>query len=136
MQRRRTVFLLLAVAILVLGIVSRSVDLHCKLFNKYLGDALYAALFYVTLGMLFPRQFVRTRAIATSVFVVVVECFQLSGIPMQLRQQGGWMKLISISLGTAFSWFDILAYGVGIAVMVAIDAGWISRCESKLPSEK
>ena len=126
-QRRRIVFALLAVAVLALGILSRSIPSTSLLFSKYLGDALYAVIFYVVLGAVFPKHPVIWRATCTTVFVIAVECFQLTGVPLQLRQGNPVSKLVSIVLGTKFSWYDMLAYFVGILCVAIFDLGLISR---------
>lgn len=123
--RPRIVYGVLFAMVFVAGILSRTIDFDTKLLDKYLGDALYAVIFYLALGILAPRQRPMVRAIATAIFVVVIECFQLTGIPMELRHQGGMSKLISLVLGTVFSWWDMLAYFVGIVAITWFDKRWL-----------
>ena len=121
MANRRLTYLLLAVVVFIVGIASRAIDLHSKLFNKYLGDALYAAMYYLALGIFHPKADAKWRVLFTALFVVSVECFQLTGIPLELRAKGGFAKFFSILLGTVFSWFDMLAYFVGIIAIWLVD---------------
>lgn len=111
----------------ILGVLSRSIDFDSVLINKYLGDALYAVIFYVTLGFLWPAQSVRNRAICIAIFVICVESFQLTGIPLRWRQGNFPLKLVSIVLGTKFAWCDMLAYFVGMMAIVTLDTLWIRR---------
>ena len=126
-RKRRFAYAAIAVAVFVVGVLSRVVETNSVLFGKYLGDALYAVIFYVCLACAFPVQSIATRAIIVTIFVILVECFQLTGIPLQLRNGNVVKKLISIVLGTKFSWFDMLAYAVGIVAIVSVDVGLISR---------
>ena len=110
-----------AISVFAMGVASRTIEFDSVLIDKYLGDALYAVLFYLGLGVLFPAQSVVKRVLYTVIFVVTVECFQITGIPLEWRQRGNFfLKLASIVLGTVFSWYDMLAYFVGIALV-----GWI-----------
>lgn len=127
MQKQRTVYLVLSAATVFLGILSRNVELNSLLFNKYLGDALYAVLFYLLLGIVVPQPQATSRALMTSVFMVAVECFQMTGIPLEMHRQGGLVKLLAIPLGTKFAWYDLVAYIVGIAGITAADQVVIRR---------
>ncbi len=127
MKRNRIIFAVLLLVVFVVGVSSRTVDLDSKLFNKYFGDALYAIAFYLLLGVLLPNTSSQRFILLTSVFVVAVECFQLTGIPLDLRSRGGISRLISVALGTVFSWLDLLAYFVGIVVIGFADIYWIRR---------
>lgn len=126
-QNRRTIYAAMAVAVFVIGVLSRTIESNSVLLGKYLGDALYAIIFYVCLACAFPKQPISSRAIVITIFVILVECFQLTGIPLQLRQGNSIQKLVSIVLGTKFSWYDMLAYAVGIAAIVALDLRLIVR---------
>src|SRR5512140_2404628 len=68
-------------AIIALGILSRTVHTGLVVFDKYLGDALYAAMAYAIL-----RLFWRGAAVAVYAMAVMtaIELFQLTLIPAQL----------------------------------------------------
>ncbi len=127
MQNRRVIYAALAVAVFTVGVLSRTIETHSVLLGKYLGDALYAIIFYACLAGAFPNQSILARATVITIFVVLVECFQLTGIPLKLRQGNLFEKLVSVVLGTKFSWYDMLAYAVGIATIIAVDSGLIVR---------
>ena len=120
-RRSRWVYALATAVVFGIGVASRTVDVESVLLNKYLGDALYAVLFYLALGVCFPHHRLRSRLVTSGVFVLSVECFQLTGIPLELRQQGGFAQLLSICLGTKFAWLDIVAYFVGLACVATLD---------------
>lgn len=122
MPSARWIYLLLGVLVFALGIVSRVFPMGSIYWDKYLGDALYAVMFYLTLAILWPRGEILHRCIATATFVICIECFQLTGIPLQMRQSDNVVsKLISIVLGTKFGWGDMFAYFVGIIGMASVD---------------
>lgn len=104
-----------ALAVIVLGIASRVFVTGNILFDKYLGDALYAILLYLILRLWNPKKSVGFHAIVAMVWVFVIECFQLTGIPASMRQRDSLpLRMLSIALGTQFSWYDVLAYAFGI----------------------
>ncbi|MFN7939749.1 MAG: DUF2809 domain-containing protein [Bryobacteraceae bacterium] len=102
-------------AIIAAGLVSRVVHTGFVVFDKYLGDALYAAMVY-TLLRLSGR--VQRVWLWTALVMVGIEVFQLTGWP------AGWVKSESVVarvcrrlMGTQFRVWDLVAYAVGIAVM-------------------
>lgn len=135
-MNRRGYYLLVAVLVFILGVASRRVSIQNVIWEKYLGDALYAALFYLCLAVCWPNGTARHRAIATSVFVVCVECFQLTGIPMDWRKSESWfLEFVSVLLGTKFGWLDMLSYFVGISATLLFDIQLIARGERLAPIE-
>lgn len=120
-MKRRTLTLLILTTIL-LGIGSRLVTTGFVLFDKYLGDALYALLVYLLLSLVHWWS-LRRKALVAMLIMVAIECFQLTGIPQQLSLQTQWLpRLLAIVLGTHFAWYDLVAYGVGMGA-----AYWIDR---------
>ena len=101
------------------GILSRLVHTGCRLFDKYLGDALYAAMVYV----LFRLTGRITRvALWAAVAMTAIEFFQLTRVPAgMLRSAYPAARACARLLGTEFSGLDLLAYAVGIACLAAID---------------
>jgi hypothetical protein len=111
------------VATASLGALSRLVPLGFSLWDKYLGDVVYAMVFYLFLSLLYSRGSIGNRSLITSVYVVSIEFFQLTQIPALLyRFENRAIKLfVYVVLGSSFSWWDILAYGVGIVFIVFLD---------------
>lgn len=78
-----------------------------------LADALYAALVYLIVAFLAPRTApARVAAIAAGL-CVIVELFQLTGVPSRLAE--AW-PLTALVLGTTFVAWDLVAYLVGAAL--------------------
>lgn len=118
----RGIYLLLGGLVFALGIVSRIFPVGSIYWDKYLGDSLYAIMFYLCLAIIWPGDGILRRCTATAIFVIGIECFQLTEIPLRMRESGNSVsKLVSIVLGTKFGWGDMLAYFVGIAAFVRID---------------
>jgi len=106
----------------MIGILTRKIDIEAKLINKYLGDALYAVMLYLGFAFIWPSQKIVVRLTLAAMAVATIECFQLTGIPLQLRNSGNSLaKFVSIVLGTHFSWLDMVAYVVGLAAIVTLD---------------
>ncbi len=112
MTRRNNLILL--AAIIALGIGSRLTHTGWILFDKYLGDALYAAMVYVLIGLI-HNSAIKTKAIGAMLLMTAIECFQLTSIPLWLYGSGSFLlKAIAVLLGLQFDWADLLAYAVGI----------------------
>ena len=110
------------IIVVAVGVGSRLLPVGSRLFDKYVGDALYAVLFYLLLCLVWPGGTATSKAWLIMAAMVVIESFQLTGIPLQLRLSGDpLLKIVSIVLGTAFSWLDIAAYLVGILGVWALD---------------
>ncbi|MBZ2179000.1 MAG: DUF2809 domain-containing protein [Acidobacteria bacterium] len=119
-----------ALAIIALGLLSRSVatgwvviDKYLGdkyLGDKYLGDALYAAMMYAWLRT--GLQAGPAAGWAAGV-MVAIESFQISGIPARMFGSGnGLARIVARLLGVQFGWADLLAYAVGIGLLWAFDA--------------
>ena len=113
-------WLLCLAGIIALGILSRVVHTGLVILDKYLGDALYAAMVYSILRLMW-----RTAAVAIPAMIVmtVIELFQLTAIPASLLASDYLVVRICARLmGTEFSFLDLLAYGVGIGCMYLADS--------------
>ena len=107
-------------AIIVIGVLSRVAQTGIRIFDKYLGDALYAAMVYVILRL--SGRIARV-AVWAAVAMTAIELFQLTGIASEmLRNSSLAARLCARLLGTQFSVFDLLAYAVGISCIAAVDS--------------
>jgi hypothetical protein len=110
--RPRAFWGLCLAGIIATGILSRVVTTGFVIFDKYLGDALYAAMVYAALRLFQER---RAAVVSASVAMVLIECFQLTLIPARLLGSDLWaVRLTARLMGTQFSFLDLLAYAVGI----------------------
>ncbi len=124
----RWVYALALVVIAALGIASRVFYAGNLLWDKYLGDVIYAVFFYLALGIVWPRMAPGRKAVLTLLFVLAVELFQLTGIPLQFRlSDSPLFRFLSILLGTQFAWWDIVAYLVGIGGVYLVDRFYVRK---------
>lgn len=88
---------------------------HDKIIRPYVGDMLVVILIYC-----FVKSFVDTPVIKTAisvlVFSYVVETLQYFNIVTLLGLQHS--QIARIIIGTSFEWIDLMAYTVGIAIVV------------------
>jgi hypothetical protein len=106
--------------IIAMGILSRVVHTGLVVFDKYLGDALYATMVYTILRLLW-----RSASIALPAVVVTVgiQLFQLTMIPAHmLGSEHLMIRICARLIGTEFSFLDLLAYGVGIGCVYLADS--------------
>jgi Protein of unknown function (DUF2809) len=108
--------------IIAIGILSRVIHTGFVVFDKYLGDALYAAMVYVILRLLWRATAV-VVAVTTLIVMTVIELFQLTMVPAHMLASKHLIVRISAMLiGTEFSFLDLFAYGVGIACIYLVDS--------------
>lgn len=88
------------------------------------GDALYAVLMYLLVGLLLPRM--RAPRVALLAFVVcaVIELFQLTSLP---RAWSAVFPPIGLVLGSGFDARDLVVYAAATVVAGLVDAGMSRR---------
>jgi hypothetical protein len=99
------------------GIISRSTPLGWSLFDKSLGDVLYAVAAYLAFALLLPRAPIALLAVLGVAACFVVEFLKLSEVNAQLST----VPVLRWFLGTTFSWHNIVCYLVGTAVAIGLD---------------
>jgi len=118
--KSRASWFLCLIWIIGTGILSRLVHTGLAVFDKYLGDALYAAMVYVILRLLMWRKAV---AVPTIVIMLGIELFQLTMIPAHMLASEHLVARICARLiGSEFSLSDLLAYGAGIGCIYLADS--------------
>lgn len=119
---RRHTLIYLCLIVIALGVISRILRFENAFFDKYLGDALYAILFYLLISMLVSELRAIKKATIVFILMVAFELFQLTQIPMALSQNENVLaRIAAMFLGTVFSWLDIVAYFVGIVIAASVD---------------
>lgn len=109
----------LLAAIIAAGIISRATHTGLRIIDKFLGDALYAAMIYVIFRLTTRSRHVWLWA---SVAMLAIELFQLTGVAAgMLRSEHLAVRICARLMGTAFSLADLLAYAAGIACLTAMD---------------
>ena len=82
------------------------------------GDGLYAVLIYILVAVLIPSKSKALIAAAAVTVCVMIELFQLTGLPAELGESWPPLRLV---LGTTFGTADLLAYAGGAALAYAVD---------------
>jgi hypothetical protein len=121
MQKATQTRLLLLLAIISLGILSRAFTTGLPILDNYLGDGLYAAMFFI-LGTIALKGRERLAAVLAGLIVGSMEVFQISNIPLELSTSANpLVRLVARLIGTTFGYLDILAYLIGILLCYLID---------------
>ena len=110
MRRNRKIYLGLIIITILVGILSRT-NLIPELIYPYVGDFLYALMFFFIIGFLFPNVKTLKIALISIGICYIIELFQL--------YQSEWInnirnnKLGGLILGFSFLWSDIISYTLG-----------------------
>ena len=116
------IYCLCGLIIVIAGVASRVFHSGFALIDHDLGEALYAALAYVLLGIMRPQLMPTPKALITLAAMVALEAFQLTGVPARFAaSQDSVLNLLAVVLGTTWNWRDLLGYAVGIAVVALLD---------------
>jgi hypothetical protein len=118
-RRSRILFLLLAVATIVLGLATRRVPgVFPGFVARYAGDVLWAAMVYLLMAAAWPAASTRRIAAAAMIVSLAVEVGQLYHAPWidGVRQT----RVGGLVLGRGFLWSDLACYAVGIALAAAL----------------
>ena len=106
-------------AILFLVEVAIALFIHARIIRPYVGDLLVVMLIYC-----FVRSFlaisVWRAAIGVLLFAYAIEILQYFNLVELLGLQN--YRLANIVIGNSFAWVDLVAYTVGIAIVV-----WVER---------
>jgi hypothetical protein len=107
------------VAVVALGLTSRLRPIGLPLYDKWLGDALYAVAAYLVLALVFPRWPRRRLAVVALLLCIAVEFFKLTGIPARYVH----VAPVRWLLGAQFAWGDIGCYFIGVVGAAGADSG-------------
>ena len=119
---QRIIYCLCGLIIVIAGVASRVFHSGFALIDHDLGEALYAALAYVLLGIVWPQLMPVPKALITLAAMVAIEAFQLTGVPARFAaSENRVLNLLAVVLGTTWNWRDLLGYAVGIAVVALLD---------------
>lgn len=108
--------LLLAIEILL------AIYVHDKFIRPYVGDVLVVILLYCFIKS-FLNISVSAAALAVLLFSYTVELLQYAHFVEKVGLQHS--NLARIIMGTSFSWLDLVAYTVGILVVLGVEK-WIA----------
>lgn len=106
--------------IILLGILSRIIKFNNVILDKYLGDLLYALMFYYIFKLFLANHWHRVGL--TFSLMIIFEVLQLIGISQILRSyQFLPYNILAILIGSQFSFLDILAYTIGLIIVSFIE---------------
>lgn len=110
-----------------LGLVSRLYPVGFFVYDKSLGDVLYAVAAYLVLALVFYRQPRWRIAALALVLCLAVEFFQATGIPDRYEH----ITIVRWLLGTTFSWHDVVCYVIGVVVAWGLDGKFLRAVKRK-----
>jgi hypothetical protein len=115
MRRSRLVYGAATLAVIALGLLSRACPgLLPSALGKYPGDGLWALMVFCGIGILAPGVPTMLMGLIAFTFSGAVEFSQL--------YQSPWIDSVRdtlpgrLILGRGFSWWDIMAYAIGIGI--------------------
>lgn len=120
MKRSRIIYLMILIAVILLGLSSRRyARLLPAFFADYAGDTLWALAAFLGIGMLFPKWTTLRVCVIALLFAFSIEVSQLyhSAWIDQIRHT----KIGGLILGYGFLWSDLLCYIVGISIGCVIE---------------
>ena len=128
--RNRIVYLISVAIVMVLGLSSRKYAGYLpEYINTYLGDALWAVMIYLFAALLLKDRKPSLITLLSLSFCYLIEISQLYHAPWidAIRNT----RLGGLVLGFGFLWTDIIAYTLGIGVMLVIESIYFGSKENK-----
>ena len=116
-------YFVLAVLIFVIEVFI-ALFVHDKIIRPYLGDLLVVILIYCFLKGFLPWS-IMTVALLVLAFAFSVEFLQFLNIVEKLGLEES--KVASIVIGSSFSWLDLFAYMIGIAIVLIVEKLWLQK---------
>jgi hypothetical protein len=116
--------LLAALAVTVaLGLLSRLRPVGWSVYDKSLGDVLYAVAAYLALALVLLRKPPALVAPLALAACLAVEALKLTGLPARHAD----LAAVRWLLGTIPSWHNVVCYALGVAVSAALDVLLLRR---------
>src|SRR5947207_11202770 len=97
-------------ATVILGLASRLCPVGWYLYDRALGEVLYAVAAYLVLAMLLFRKPPLFIAVLAFLACLAVELFKLTGIPAEYQ----YVFLVRWFLGMIYSWVNLGYYFIGV----------------------
>jgi hypothetical protein len=116
-------------ALLLFGIeVLIALYLHDRIIRPYIGDLLVVILIYCFVKALVNAPVFPT-ALGVLLFAYAVETLQYFHVVELLGL--GHSKLARVIIGSSFEWMDMLAYTLGIGLVLSIETIWYQKEKTK-----
>ncbi len=120
-KRNRFLYIIATLIVIISGLASRKLSGYMpETVNMYLGDALWALMIYIYVGIIFRKLPIKRTAIYSLLFCYLIELSQL--YHAQWIDQIRNTRLGGMVLGFGFLWSDILAYSMGIGFGLLIES--------------
>ena len=110
----------LAALLILVAEVLIALFVRDRFIRPYGGDILVTLLICCVIRVILPQKYRLPIGGGVLAFAILVEVGQYFGLVYLLGL--GHIKFFRILIGTGFSWWDMLCYGAGCAVFVAVDA--------------
>ncbi len=91
-------------------------------FGKYPGDGLWALMVFWLFAALAPNASTKRLALGAAGFCCLIECLKLYQAPWAIAVRH--TTLGHLVFGHVFSWQNLVAYALGIAIGAGLDAAW------------
>jgi Protein of unknown function (DUF2809) len=109
--------LLALAATVVVGLASRLHPVGWYLYDRALGEVLYAVAAYLALAMLLFRKPVLLIAVLAWASCLAVELFKLTGFPAEHQH----LLLVRWFLGMHFAYLNLAYYFIGVLLIALAD---------------
>lgn len=119
MTRFQPLYFVATIALLLTEVLI-ALFVHDKFIRPYIGDTLVVMLLYCFVQSFFKLPVIPT-ALAVLAFSYLVETLQYFKIIKLLGLQHS--KVAKIIIGTSFAWADIIAYTIGIILVILVEKG-------------
>ncbi|MBK9990652.1 MAG: DUF2809 domain-containing protein [Verrucomicrobia bacterium] len=129
-MRLRTKHLLIALLVFAAEILVGTVFADVRFIRSYLSDFLVVILLYHLIKG-FRDDKPLTLAVAVFVFSCLVEATQYFHLSDALGLRRG--GLLSVLMGTSFSWIDIIMYFLGCSTSCILDSRILSKTTPCIP---
>lgn len=128
--RRRPFVFAALVAVVALGLFSRTPAGRLPWAEKEAGDVLFATMFYLWAVLLMPRLRPTAAAAIAVAATFSIEFLKLYHAPWIEAVRAN--RLAGFLLGHTFYWHDLACYTFGVIVGLALDGVWMSRRPRRL----
>lgn len=112
-------YLILAILVMILGLLSRGIDNLPQIISAYSGDILWALMIFLLMAFIFNKSSSRFIISMAIIFSYSVEISQLYHAPWIDSIRG--TTLGALILGYGFLWSDLVCYTIGITIGAILD---------------
>ena len=130
MIRLRSTYLIIAILLFLVEILI-ALFVHDRYVRPYIGDFLVVILIYCFIRSFFNVSVIAT-AIGTLLFAFLLEVLQYFKLVELLGVENS--KLARVIFGSSFEWIDLVAYTLGILVVILIEWAISFRNIKRIPT--